>query len=135
MLSPNATIRVKLNLGGGCTTTLNEHDADRCRASVAVHVTDAVPMLKTDPLVGVQLVVTGGAPSVTIGVKVTVAPWAVVACCGAGAGHEIWGASGTVGGGGVGSVGAEQRLEIRAATTTSGNASEWKIGGRTRVSR
>ncbi len=55
------------SLGGGCTTTGNVQLAVRARASAVVHVTVVVPITKLDPLTGVQLVVSGACPPVTVG--------------------------------------------------------------------
>ncbi len=89
--------------GGGVTVTVNAHESVRCLASVAVHVTVVVPTGKVEPLAGVHSVVTGGAPN-----DVVVAPYTAGTGCPfgegtlTGAGHEIFGGSGTTGGGGVG---------------------------------
>jgi hypothetical protein len=46
MLSPKATKRVAVIVGGAITVTPNVHDAARCRVSVAVQVTVVEPRLK-----------------------------------------------------------------------------------------
>ena len=68
MLSPKATKRVTVSLGGARTETLNAHTSVRCRTSVAVQPTLVVPIGNSDPLAGVQAIDTGGAPLVDVGV-------------------------------------------------------------------
>ena len=63
MLSPNAMNLTALNLAGAVTDTSNEHDAVRLVASVAVHATVVVPMLKELPDPGVQATETGSTRS------------------------------------------------------------------------
>jgi hypothetical protein len=55
-------------VGGGSTVTPNVHDPVRCRVSVAVHVTVVDPNGKSASLAGVQDVVIGGAPPITVAV-------------------------------------------------------------------
>jgi hypothetical protein len=66
MLSPKASKRVRLIFGGCATVTVNVHESVRCSESVAVQVTVVEPIANTEPLGGVQLVVTGGLPSATV---------------------------------------------------------------------
>jgi hypothetical protein len=49
------------------TTTRNEHETARCRASVAEQFTVAVPTGNAEPLAGVHVVVTGACPPLTTG--------------------------------------------------------------------
>ena len=69
MLSPNAKNRVTASFGGGGTARTviaNEHEATRCRASVAVQVTVFVPTVNEEPDVGTQATVTGALPLVAV---------------------------------------------------------------------
>src|SRR5437773_3748116 len=62
---------------GGClstTVTVKEQLAVWAAASLAVQVTVVVATGKNDPGAGVQEVVTGGVPPVTVGLKRTSAP-------------------------------------------------------------
>jgi hypothetical protein len=81
MLSPNARNRVRVSCGAGAPTeTVNVHDAVARAASVAVQLTDVVPIGKRDDEAGVHVVVTGGVPPEAIGcANVTLTPLAVVA--------------------------------------------------------
>ena len=65
MLSPNATKRVALIRGGGCTVTVNVQASVRLCASVAVHVTTVDPIGKLSALAGAHCVETGAAPPTT----------------------------------------------------------------------
>src|SRR3954451_20398254 len=65
-LSPNASYFVAAMVKPD-RVTLNEQDAWRDCASLAAQVTDVVPSGKDEPDARVQLVVTGGAPPVTVG--------------------------------------------------------------------
>ena len=68
MLSPNATNFVRLILAGAWTVTAKLQLSTRWRLSVAVHETAVVPMPNWVPLPGVQVVVTGDAPPMTVAV-------------------------------------------------------------------
>ena len=110
-----------LIFGGTFTVIANVHESVRCRLSVAVQVTVLGPIGNVDPLAGVQATATGGAPLTTVGVPYTTeigvpsGAWSVI-----GAGHVIFGGSGTGGGTGVGCVGGEllQAWTARAHTST-----------------
>jgi len=67
MLSPNATNRVTVSVGGATTVIANEHGSVRCSASVAVQLTVVCPMANADPESGVQETVTGALPLTTVG--------------------------------------------------------------------
>jgi hypothetical protein len=103
MLSPNATKRVALSLGGTVTVTVNVHESVRCRWSVAVQLTLLGPTGKVDPLAGTQEVATGDAPAIVVALPYTTE---IGVPSGddseIGAGQVIFGGSGTGGGGGVG---------------------------------
>jgi hypothetical protein len=58
--------------GGPETTTTELHEADRCKASTALHVSDVEPTGKSDPDAGEQVVVTGGRPPTTTGANLTI---------------------------------------------------------------
>jgi len=74
MLSPKATNRVALRVGtgggGGAarTCTSNPHDAVRCRASSAVHVTSVAPSATLLPLGGEHDDEMGAVPPLIVGV-------------------------------------------------------------------
>jgi len=96
------------------TVTLNEHDAWRDRASVAVQVTGEVPSGKLDPDAGVQLTVTGASPAVTVGaVKVTSCDSPITSRTDTSAGQAICGGSAI--GVGAGPRWPLQAFAIRAA--------------------
>ena len=91
---------MRLIRGGGVTVTVKEHESVRCLASVAVHVTVVVPTGKLEPLAGVHSVVTGGAPNDAVAEPYTAGTgWPFGEGMLTGAGHEIFGGSGTTGGG------------------------------------
>src|SRR5258708_20949011 len=111
MLSPKARNCVTASIdgiGGGVTTTSNEHGAAlRAFASLTVHVTVVVPTGNFVPLAAVQDgVVSGGAPPFALAApKTTTAPDASKAWIEFGAaGHESVGAPGSIGVGFVGSL-------------------------------
>jgi hypothetical protein len=58
--------------GGPETVTTALHEADRCKASTALHVSDVEPTAKSDPEAGEQAVVTGGKPPTAMGANVTI---------------------------------------------------------------
>jgi hypothetical protein len=58
--------------GGPETVTTVLHEADRCKASTALHVSDVEPTGKSDPDAGEHVVVTGGRPPTTTGANVTI---------------------------------------------------------------
>jgi hypothetical protein len=95
------------------------HDAVRCRASVASHVTVDLPTGNISPLAGVHVTVTGGAPEFPVG-------WPYTATVGSprrdvrvtGAGQETSTASGS-GGGGGGCDGAFGPAQCTAAIAAS----------------
>ena len=89
--------------GGDVIVTVNVHVSVRCFASVAVHVTVVVPTGKLEPLAGAHAVVTGGAPNDVVAGRYSAGTgWPSGEGRLTGAGHEIFGGSGTTGGGGVG---------------------------------
>jgi hypothetical protein len=95
MLSPNATNRVRLMVGGATTVTSNVQAPVRCRASVAVQVTVVAPIGKTDRLAGVQDTLTGGAPlDVVAESYTTTVDWLLGDCTDTALGHVIRGVSG-----------------------------------------
>ena len=55
------------SFAGACTVMVNMHRALRCRASVAVHVTDVDPIDTLAGLAGLHAVVIGLCPPVTVG--------------------------------------------------------------------
>ena len=67
MLSPKAKNLVAVSVGVRTTLTENEQADVRCSASRAVQPTLLVPTGRLAPLAGVQDVVTGVAPPVTVG--------------------------------------------------------------------
>jgi hypothetical protein len=102
--------------------TLNEHAACRAIASLAVQFTVVVPSRKPAPDAGEQVVMTGAAPSLTVGAAY------VTACDGldtpvtvTSAGHAICGGFGVLGPvGGAGGVFEPQlALRITAAGATN----------------
>src|SRR4029453_7863106 len=58
--------------GGPETVTTVLHEADRCKASTALHVSDVEPTGKSDPDAGEHVVGTGDRPPTTIGANVTI---------------------------------------------------------------
>ena len=65
MLSPNARNLVAVNCGALLTVTVNEHELERFRASVAVQFTVVAPSGNIDPDEGVHATVTGSLPALT----------------------------------------------------------------------
>src|SRR4051794_23528785 len=100
------------------TVTLNEHVACRACASFAAQLTVVVPSEKVDPDTGVQVVVTGAAPLLTVGAEyVTACDVVVTPLTLTSTGQAICGA---VVVGPVGPPGAE--LEPHAAAATKARA-------------
>jgi hypothetical protein len=95
----------------------------RCWLSVAVQLTVFGPVGNMDPLAGVQATATGGAPLTTVGVPYTTE---IGMDSGArsviGAGHVIFGGSGTGGGTGVGCAGGELQAWTASAHTSKPRA-------------
>src|SRR5579862_8571122 len=93
MLSPNARKEVVVSLGGGSTTTGKVQDAARAFASLVEQVTVVVPTGNVAPLTGVQLVLSGAWPPVTVGApNETGCPDPSSESTGSGAiGQAIWG--------------------------------------------
>jgi len=116
---------VALIFGGTFTVITNVHESVRCRLSVAVQVTVLGPVGNVVPLAGVQAVATGGEPLTTVGVPYTTE---IGMPSGArsviGAGHVIFGGSGTGGGTGVGRVGGE--LQAWTASAHTSTPSTWR---------
>ena len=81
-----------------------EQTADRCKASVAVHVTVVVPIGNREPDGSTQEVATGGLPLTVVAANVTCVDVPLVSWIVCGAGHVIAGGSSVGGGGGVGAV-------------------------------
>jgi hypothetical protein len=116
MLSPKARNDVVVSRGGSRTVTENEQDAVRCDASVTVQVTVFCPIAKGDPGGGVQAVVTGSLPLLTIGsANVTAAGPPSIDCAVCAAGQMMVGGSGVGGTGtgtGVGAAAPPQAVKL-----------------------
>src|SRR3954462_13810920 len=90
-LSPNASYLVTARVKPA-SVTLNEQLAWRCCASCAVQLTEVVPSGKVLPEGCVQVVVTGAAPAVTVGLGyVTAWPAPRTSWTPTSLGHAIWG--------------------------------------------
>src|SRR5262245_12723454 len=114
-LSPNATYYVPLSRSG-VEVTVNEHCACREVASTALHETAVVPTLNELPDAGVQVVVTGDVPPLTVaGGYVTACPLPGTPCTVMLAGHEMVGAPGV----GAGSFGLPQPPRSTASATAT----------------
>ncbi len=122
-LSPNATYFVTLSRSG-VSVTVNEHCACREAASTAVHETAVVPTLNELPDAGVQVVVTGVAPPVTVGGGyVIVCPLPDTPRVVMFAGHVMVGAAGC-GAGSFGLLHADSAIETATRTQW---AAVWKF--------
>ncbi|HEX2400413.1 MAG TPA: hypothetical protein VHJ79_10605, partial [Mycobacterium sp.] len=101
------------------TTTLNEQESTRCRASVAVQVTAVVPIGNIEPAGGAHATDTVGAPPVTIGVPYcTAVAWPLGDVTAGGAsGQEIFGPFGnwSIGVGFDGLLHEQARIEPTSA--------------------
>jgi hypothetical protein len=107
MLSPNARYFTRWIVGIRDTVTLNEHVPVRLNESVAVQVTEVVPIGKFPPDSGVQLTLTVPCPAVAVGVsKLTDRPVALAVARDTPSTQVTEGASATGGGSGGCGVGA-----------------------------